>query len=72
MIDALNLFVNSVKDIYPNINEKNLEKHIETTFSRIASIRIDETDKDVAPMSIMYNDFTKGGSIKFEDKKMME
>lgn len=67
--DSLGLFIKAIKSIYPNIDKEKLDKHIENTFNRISGIRIDETDKTLAPMSILYNDFTEGGKIDFNQKK---
>lgn len=45
-----------------------IDEHFEETLRRLSAIRIDQSGKNEYPMKLIFDEFTKGGTIPFEAK----
>ncbi len=45
-----------------------VDQHFEETIKRMSAIRIDKKDKDMYPTKLIFDEFTKNGSVPFESK----
>lgn len=45
-----------------------IDEHFESTIKKMSALRIDKKDKDEYPMKLIFDEFTRNGSIAFESK----
>lgn len=67
--DSLDKFRVELKKLAQTGSKGAVDEHFEATLASISAIRIDETDRNQYPMKLIFDEFTKGGIIPFQDKK---
>ena len=52
-----------------NDNREAVDDHFEKTIQSISAIRVDQKDRHMMPMKLIFDEFTKVGTINFDDKR---